>query len=355
VKRESIENSTGCRSGREGILVIAPNWLGDAVMATPFLISLRKYFPGLSIYLLCRNYVSEIFARNSAVDHLVIYEGRNPFKIMKLLRSVRPNMGWRFSFILPNSFFSALISFLSGSRRRIGYASEMRQILLTDILKGGQRRDIHMSDVYMKLLDDITEMDREDIPMPVVVPPYNWQETVREVVGEGKFMVVSPGATYGEAKKWAIDGFKEVAYDMARKKGYRIVVVGKDDEYEIIARRFRIDGLDVLNLAGKTDVRGLLCIIRGASFVVGNDSGVVHISSAMGIPTVAIFGSTSPIWTSPRGPYVGIVYRGLECSPCFRRECPKGEAKCLTEISAGDVLNVAYELLEDKGRTNDKE
>jgi len=354
VKRESIENSTGCKSGREGILVIAPNWLGDAVMATPFLIYLRKFFPDLNIYLLCRNYVSEIFARNSAVDQMIIYEGKNPLKITRLLWSVRPDKGWKYAFVLPNSFFSALISFLSGSRRRIGYASEMRQTLLTHAVEGGYRRDIHLSDIYVRLIDVVADRERGDVPMPVVVPPYNWQDTVREVVGEGEFMVVSPGATYGGAKRWAIEGFKEVAYSIAKEKGYRVVVVGREDEYGIVAERFKMSGLNILNLAGKTDLKELLCVMRGASFVVGNDSGVVHISSAMGIPTVAIFGSTSPLWTSPRGPYVRIVYKALDCSPCFRRECPRGDTRCLTEISTGDVLDVAYELLEEKEKVNEK-
>jgi len=100
-----------------------------------------------------------------------------------------------------------------------------------------------------------------------------------------------------------------------------------------------------VNLAGELDVADLTAVLRGAGVVVGNDSGPVHIAAAMGVPTVALFGSTSPAWTAPRGPRAAAVSIGVDCSPCFRRECPDGTTRCLGELTPEAVLETVRETI----------
>ena len=345
MKKGSTESSTGCRSKRKGILVIAPNWIGDAVMATPFLVLLRKVFNEHTITVLAKSYVSEIFRRNSSVDNLVETESVDPIVIVKILRNARPEAGWEYSFILPTSFSSALKSFLSGARRRIGYSGEFRDILLTNVLHGFSSRSDHLSRYYIRLIETSTNESIGDIPLPVVIPPYEWGKEVSRLVGEGPYMIVAPGAEFGNAKKWPIERFAELAGKLSRDHHWRVVVIGSPKERAMIENAFSTIGVDWHNLAGKTDMGEMLSVIRGANFLVGNDSGPVHVSSAMGIPTVALFGSTSPIWTLPRGPSVEVVYLGVECSPCFKKECPRGEPICLTGIEVEDVYSVSSQLI----------
>jgi len=323
-------------------------------MATPFLISLRKLFDGFTISVFCRSYVSEIFMRHSAVDDLIVCDSRNPLKVASTLHSRRPKNGWSYSFVLPNSFFSALVSFMSGAKERIGYGAEMRDLLLSKSLDGGKRRDMHLSRIYMHILESAVVGEIVDIPTPVVVPPYNWRKISSEFVGGLNYIVVAPGAAYGDAKRWPLERFREVAARIAGERGWSIVVVGSKEEREAVDHAFENVGENWINLAGKTGVAELLSVVRGASLLIGNDSGVSHISSAMGIPTVSIFGSTSPSWTVPIGPYSLCIYRGIPCSPCFERRCPKGEPVCLTQIGVDEVLKASTALLDEKESVNER-
>ena len=124
--------------------------------------------------------------------------------------------------------------------------------------------------------------------------------------------------------------------------------VGTAPESEALARIIRSAGENGINLAGKCSVRELIAVLRGARIVVGNDSGPVHLSAAMGRPTVAVFGSTSPEWTAPRGAAVRVLKTNAECAPCFKRECPDGDPRCLTGLEADQVYETAVRLIEEE-------
>jgi len=323
-------------------------------MATPFLISLRKIFDGFTISVYSRSYVSEVFRRSSAVDELVINDSRNPFKIYTVLRGSRPAKGWRYAFVLPNSFASAVAAFLSGAEERVGYRAEMRDWLLSKPLDGGMRRDIHLSEVYMNILKSAVDIDVEKVPAPVVVPPYNWRNMAERFTGVADYFVVAPGAAYGDAKKWPLEYFRDAAVKISKGTGLPVVIVGSAAERRMVEDAFSGFRHKWIDLTGKTSVEELMSVVRGASLLIGNDSGVSHISSAMGIPTVSIFGSSTPVWTAPRGPLSRFIYKGLPCSPCFKKECPNGDPRCLKEITVEEVLEVSLKLLRDKERMNEK-
>ncbi len=349
MKREYTGNSITCRSNRRGVLVLAPNWLGDAVMATPFLLALRSRLPDLDIHLLCRSYVSPVYRRCSAVDNMVVYERTDG--ISGALGAIRKGVsreGRDICFVLPRSFSSALVAFLSGAGRRIGYGGDLRGLLLSDALPKDSYWKGHLTDVYLRLIERMGGVDQLDPPMPVVVPPYNWQEQVEKLDLEKGYVVISPGAEYGPAKIWPHESYAGLLSRIAAETGRSIVVVGSEGDRPSGARIIEEAGIDGHNLAGMCDVEGLLCILRGSSLVIGNDSGPVHLSAAMGRPTVTIFGSTSPEWTAPKGMSTAIVRAGLDCSPCFERECPQGEARCMLDIDPELVFDTAHRLLREE-------
>ena len=161
---------------------------------------------------------------------------------------------------------------------------------------------------------------------------------------EEGYIVISPGAEYGRAKVWPAERFARAASLLSTRTGRRIVVVGSSGERgagDVVLSGVR----EGCNLAGKCSIDELLSVLRGASLLVGNDSGPAHIAAAMGRPTVALFGSTSPSWTAPRGRAVDCISAEVECSPCFERECPHGEPRCLLGIDPEEVVRRACSLM----------
>jgi len=320
-------------------------------MATPFLHVLRELFPDAFIHLFCRGYVSEVFRRSSAVDHIIEYESaRGIGSRVHALRRGRPPRGWCIGFVLPPSFSSALATFLSGARRRIGFAGEMRGFLLTDAMAGMRARDEHLSRMYVRLAEHAAGADVADLPLPVVVPPYRWHDLVAVKRLEEPYIVIAPGAAYGTAKEWPLERYASLAERLTAHTGMRIVAVGATAEAEAQRRMAASTAAPVLPLAGDLTPGDLLAVLRGAALVIGNDSGPVHLAAAMGRPTVAVFGSTSPAWTAPRGVAARIVACSSECAPCFRRECPDGEPNCLLGIGVDDLFKVSRDLLEEVPR-----
>ncbi len=346
MKMESIKNSIVCSPDNNRIVVVAPNWLGDAVMSLPFLLELRALFPAAVISVVCRDYVSEIYSRKKEIDRIILYRKRGFTSKNSLIRELRKSGPWDIAFLLPPSFSSAFAVFLAGVKRRIGYGTDFRSILLTDSLEGGLYRKGHLSSNYVRLIESVSDRVSESKSLPSIVPPGNWKGIIESKGITGNYAVFSAGASYGPAKIWPAENYLKLAELLYENKGLEIVAVGtgKDKEYlNLIVDIKRKQGI---NLAGECDIKELIAILKGAEVVVGNDSGPVHISAALGVPTVSLFGSTSPLWTGPRGTSSKIVESNIECSPCFKKECPiYNYAKCFDDITIESVYKVVCEVL----------
>jgi len=349
MKRGSTGSSTTCRSGREELLVLAPNWLGDAVMATPFLFALRERFSGARITLFVRDYAAELFRRCSAIDAIVEYRGGARARIA----AVREHLitgGYDACFVLPPSFAAALVSYASKARRRIGYGGQWRSILLTDALPERGIRAEHLSRAYVRLLEKYTGSLVPALPLPVVVAEDAWKETAEAIGGAEAYFVLAPGATYGASKVWPHERYAELARLLVKRTNWTPLCVGREEEREVSSTLLGMVGGNGRNLAGRLSVSELVSVLRGARITVGNDSGPVHIAAALGVPTVAVFGPTSIDWTAPRGATVRIVRRNIECAPCFKRRCPYGVPECLVKVDVGDVYAAAVSLIEEVQR-----
>ncbi|MBD3178578.1 MAG: lipopolysaccharide heptosyltransferase II [Candidatus Latescibacteria bacterium] len=348
MKKEPTGNSTKCISGNN-ILVIAPNWLGDAVMSLPFFCALRKAFPGCRITVACRRYVSEIFSRCRPVDRLLPLEnGGILSRVLKIRKGSAEEGNYARGFVLPPSFSSALLAFLSGVRNRTGYRTDARGMLLTESLKSELYRHGHLVDGYLRLIalsGGSYELE-EDEALPALDPPPDWKPVVKSLKLPERYAVMSPGASYGPAKLWPGANYRDTARMINSGDKMPTVFVGSQKEKEYIAGICNeVNG--GINLAGRIDIHGLISVLRGAEVVIGNDSGTVHISAALGVPTVAVFGSTNAEWTAPRGRSVSVLSSGIPCSPCYDRECGIFDyAKCYDDIVVADVLDAIHGLIE---------
>jgi heptosyltransferase-2 len=249
------------------------------------------------------------------------------------------------AYVLPNSLKSALLPLLAGIPKRIGYLGEARIGLLTHRLKNpakGQRPP--MVAFYSALSGETAlDADRPRLDMP--------EADIAQALAElglqrGGFHVFAPGAEYGPAKRWPARHFAALAQSLALP----VVLLGSAKEAalceEIAAPANTLQAGKCLNFAGKTTLLQALCAIAGAKSVVSNDSGLMHVAAAFGVPQVAIFGSSSPLHTPPLNTKATVLWLKtdpayqppLDCAPCFERDCPLGHTRCLNDISAAQVL-----------------
>jgi len=314
-------------------------------MATPFLLALRRRLPAARIVLVCREYVSEVFKRSPAIDSIIEYRGRSMRARIAAARETGAN-GFDACFVLSPSFSAALVACSSRSRRRIGYAGQWRRILLTDALDETGYRTGHLSAAYLRLLERYSGEAEPGLPLPAVIPPISWRETAREFAGGDSYFVLAPGATYGSAKVWPHERYVALARLLLDRRGGTAVIVGRNEEREGAAVLAGNIGAGARNIAGTLSLERLFAVLRGARITIGNDSGPVHVSAALGVPTVAVFGPTSVDWTAPRGSAVRIVREDIGCAPCFKRECPFGSPRCLAQIGVDRVFEAALSLID---------
>lgn len=263
----------------------------------------------------------------------------------KARRSIAKRIEGQFdkAYVLPNSLKSALLPFLASIPQRIGYLGEARVGLLTHRLKNPKNKP-PMVAFYSALSGD-TDLanDRPQLQMDAAQTAATLSELGLQA---GAFIVFAPGAEYGPAKRWPARHFAE----LAAKLDVPVVLLGSGKEAalceEIAAPANALQAGKCLNLAGKTSLPQALSLIAASRSTVSNDSGLMHVAAALGVPQVAIFGSSSPLHTPPLSDQATVLWLKtdpayqppLDCAPCFERECPLGHTRCLNDISAEQVL-----------------
>jgi heptosyltransferase-2 len=305
------------------ILVVAPNWIGDALMAQPLLTRLKEQ-PGTTIEVLAPEWVAPVLRRMPEVDHVIA----TPFVHGPLQLGARWRLGRELkrrgydeAYVLPNSWKSALIPFFAGIPRRVGYVGEARYGLLNATLKTTKAP---MPRHYAQLAG----ADRSPPPAgaQLRVTSEEIAETRRRFGLEQAYVALCPGAEYGPAKRWPY--FR----DLAQRLRMPVVLLGSAKDAQAAA------DLPGRNLIGRTSLDEAIRLIAGAAAVVSNDSGLMHVAAALGRPQVALFGSSSPEHTPPASGRARVLWLRLECSPCFERECPLGHFRCMKEITVDQVL-----------------
>lgn len=324
------------------ILVVAPSWIGDTIIAQPLLARLHERHPGLSLDVLAAAWSAPLLARMPEVRRVV----DSPFRHGELNLGGRWRLGRELkragydeAIVLPNSLKSALIPFFAGIPKRTGYKGESRYGLINNMHRLDKAAHPRLVDRYAQLAEDV------GIPLAPLIRPHlrsspEQQRVARTTLGlsvDGAPIVFCPGAEYGAAKRWPAHHFAALANAVGHA-GDPVWLVGSAKDAAVGARIAELSHGAAINLCGRTTLEQAIDLIASARRVVCNDSGLMHVAAALDRPLVAVFGSSSFNYTPPMSPQAKIVSLGLDCSPCFRRECPEGHLKCLNDLTPERVL-----------------
>ena len=331
------------------ILIVAPSWIGDTLLAQPLLRRLHDKLGQVSIDALAPPWCGPLLARMPEIDEFI----PSPFAHGELKLRARWKLGrelaqrkYHQAFILPNSFKSALIPFFADIPLRAGYVGESRYGLLNLVHKLDPTKLPLMAERYAQLAEKPgAELQR---PLPAVqlrTDPINTARTTArlELDRSRPVAVFCPGAEYGPAKRWPAQHFAALARALTAR-GYAVWLIGSTKDAEAGEEIRSQSGETCKNLCGKTDLAAAIDLIGCARLVVSNDSGLMHVAAALGKPLIALYGSSSPAHTPPlslssQPGSARIVKIDIECSPCFKRECPLGHFKCMNELLPARVLD----------------
>lgn len=324
-------------------LVISPNWIGDAVMAQPLLALLKAQHPERPIDVLAPPAVAPVWRAVAEVDTVLETPFRHKalqlkerWRYARLLRA----RGYADAYVLPNTIKYALIPWLAGIRRRVGYKGEMRYGLV-NVMHHDDIPPRPMVPFYAALARDPSEPLAADLPRPrlVVAGEQVAQVCARHGVDEGRALVVfAPGAEFGAAKRWPPRHFGALAEAIvAADPSAQVALLGSPKDRETcdeVAAHAGAAASAILNLAGQTGLDEAIALIAKAAAVVANDSGLLHIASGLNRPVLALYGPTDPDHAPPFSDMARSLSLRLDCAPCRQRECPLGHHNCMEQMGA---------------------
>jgi lipopolysaccharide heptosyltransferase II len=337
------------------ILVRSTNWVGDAVMSLPALEALRARFPRAEIVLLSKPWVSELYFHHPAVNRQIIYkpkgEHRGPTGFMKLVRELKEER-FDLAVLFQNAFHAAWMAYLARIPLRIGYARDGRSLLLHDAIEPPSPAAYgHQVNYYLQLLFRAGMIARPStvagVRLRLTDTERGWAARKLDTLSlDGpRFLVgLAPGAAFGPAKRWIPERFGGLADRLIGALNADVLIFGSAAERPLAEKIASAMKHTPAIFAGETSLRQLLALMSQCRLMVANDSGPMHLAAALGLPLVAIFGSTDERATGPLGSQVRIVKRGVECSPCGRRECPI-DFRCMMDLSVEAVYRATLELV----------
>ena len=290
-------------------------------------------------------WVAPVYRAMPQVQEVIEFPFRHGGLQWRARRTLAKQLDGRFdtAYVLPNSIKSALLPFLSGIPKRVGYLGEARVGLLTHRLKNPKDKP-PMVAFYSALSGDVQGLE-QDRPRLKLAPAQVGAALARHALQAEGYVVFAPGAEYGPAKRWPAIHFAELARSLDRPA----VLLGSGKEAPLCEEIAQAaGGGHCVNLAGRTSLLEAFALIAGAGTVVSNDSGLMHVAAAFGVPQVALFGSSSPLHTPPLNERARVVWLKqdpgyqppLDCAPCFARECPLGHTRCLVDITPERVVRL---------------
>ena len=339
------------------LLIVAPNWLGDAVMALPAIADLRRGFPAARFIVAARASVAAVFHLADGIDDVLTLEWNGKRGHAAAFRADVARLraaGCDTAVLLPNSFSSAWLAWRTGVSQRWGYAGDLRSWLLTRAVAkpGGS---VHQGTYYQRLVQALglangpleprlTARAADVSEARALLSSRGWD-------GRRRLVALAPGAAYGTAKQWLPQHFVALVGRLVDQDGATCVLVGgKGSDARTTAeireaqsgpaRQFVID------LAGATSLLTLAGVLSLTDACVSNDSGAMHVAAALGVPTVAIFGPTNEKETAPltrAGRPGRVLTQPVDCRPCMLRECPI-DHRCMARLHPDDVHRAVLEI-----------
>jgi lauroyl/myristoyl acyltransferase/ADP-heptose:LPS heptosyltransferase len=301
------------------ILIRGSNWLGDSVISIPAVRAIKRGRPDAHLTILAPGRIAEVWRLVPEVDTVISLGEKSVWAAARLLKRERP---FDVGIVFPNSVRVALELWLAGVPRRVGYAGHRRRWLLNQVVRKPEQKGPpqHQAEDYLQIARSLgVEAEVGEIGLPPPAPA-------------ACRIGLCPGAEYGPAKRWLPERFAEVV----RAIGGEWVLFGTQKDAEVGAEIARSLGDECLNLVGKTTLKELIDELRKCRLLLTNDTGTMHLATLLGVPVVAVFGSTEPRLTGPLGSGNRVIRHQVECSPCFLRECPL-DFRCMKAVRAEEV------------------
>ncbi len=329
----------------ERIVIRSSNWLGDAVMTVPAVRALKRANPAAHLAVLTPGKIAEVWRLVAEVDEVIAFPKAKILGVAKLIRSGKFDTG----VIFPNSLRTGLEMWLARVPRRVGYTGHSRRWLLTEIcgveknepVIGPARHQVHH---YLRLAEFLGANADADVNFG-----FPNAAAKKRAPGKPAHVAICAGAEYGPAKRWLPERFGEVVQTLDDPAGARWQLVGTAKDRAVAERIVALcpAPAEIENLCGKTTLAELIAVLRASDALLTNDTGTMHLAALLGVPTVAIFGSTEPALTGPLGGGHAIVRKRAECSPCFLRECPI-DFRCMKEVESATVAEALRVVLAGK-------
>jgi len=340
------------------IIVRGTNWIGDAVMSIPALRELRRIFPDSTITLHMRSWADALFRDSDLIDELVTFDKhrwaiKDVYDNSQFLKDDRFDL----AVLFPNSFESALTSYLTRVPRRFGFNKDVRGLLLTDpiaVPEWKNRR--HEVFYYMHLVGEVEKriLGRDTVSqtMPdtsLQISDERRQAARSKLAALGvdptkKLVVLGAGSANSRAKRWPVERFAELNDRIQKEMNASTVLLGSKDDRSVTDKLVSLAKKPPFDLAGETELDEAAAILAAADLMITNDMGLAHLAPAVGAPTIVLFGPTNPETTRPYSKNAAIIIKNVECSPCMYRDCPI-DHRCMIRITVDEVLAMAAGVL----------
>jgi heptosyltransferase-2 len=318
------------------ILIIAPQWIGDCVMAQPLMACLRAQHPQAQIAALALPHIAPVLRAMPEVDAVIdaaFTHGKLQWGLRRVLARTLKAQAFDVAYVLPNSIKSALVPWLAGIATRVGYHGEGRYGLLNQRLPNPLKGERPlMTQFYAALAGtDATPLPTSFTEPTLVCSSASLQAAQALHRMTQPYIVLAPGAEYGPAKQWPAQHFRAAA-ELAVVQGFEVLVLGGPKD-QTIGSNIAQGLAGVHNLCGSTTLDDAIALLAGAKGAISNDSGLMHVAAALKVPTVGLYGSTSPHHTPPAAHRSATIWLRTECSPCYARTCRFGHTRCLHDIT----------------------
>ncbi|MCK4744164.1 MAG: lipopolysaccharide heptosyltransferase II [Sulfuriflexus sp.] len=328
------------------ILVVGPSWVGDMVMAQSLFMTLRQRDPNCSIDVLAPAWSRPLLERMPEVSGAIDMPlGHGEFGLLKrfnLGKILREN-NYSQAIVLPNSWKSALVPFFAKIPQRTGNLGEMRYGLLNDARKLDKQA---LPMTVQRFCAHAFPADYPELPEKTPIPELSVTDKGvaaacknHSLYSDAPVMVLCPGAEYGAAKRWPTVYYAQVAQYWLDKGG-QVWLFGSQKDQTVTAELNAHTKDRCVDLAGRTSLGEAIDLMSMADFVVSNDSGLMHVAASLQRPLISLYGSSDPGFTPPLNKQAHILSLGLDCSPCFKRECPLGHLDCLNKLEPQQVLDI---------------
>jgi len=319
-------------------------------MSLPAIRAIRYVFPHAHIALVARPWVADLYARERSIDRIIPYTAQRGLRAKREFALLLRREHFDAAILLQNAFDAALIAWLAGIPERIGYHRDARGLLLTQAVPVPEPGEIprHERFYYLELLRRAGMIEGFGDLGPIRLEGMEEARAagvahLTRLAIEGPAIGISPGAAYGNAKRWHPERFAAVAQNLSASAVLLFGSAAERPLCETVAEPLRRAGIEVRNVAGETTLREFIDLAAACRLFLTNDSGAMHVSSALGVPTVAVFGATDDTTTGPTGALARVVREHAECSPCLLRECPI-DHRCMSAVSVERTTAVAREL-----------